>query len=223
MIPANDWWNVLAAYNQSIFPLQILFYALAVFITAYFLIKPGKMASNIASIFFSCTFLWIGTVFFFTLGKDLPAYQAQTFLFISLSVCFFANLFTKNTRFQLSKDPTRKTITIIAFIIVLAYPLVSLVIGRPLERYLLPGSFPCPTTALAIIFFSTSTPPKKRWLSAVTIGLMLLWAIPFPIMIQIPKFGVYEDGIMLASGFFLIASLIFRKHPQRKRKLAPQL
>jgi hypothetical protein len=61
-----------------------------------------------------------------------------------------------------------------------------------------------------MILLATTFHVKRRWLYSITLGLLLIWAIPFPIMIQIPKFGVYEDGIMLTAGIFsLIVYIIY--------------
>jgi len=55
---------------------------------------------------------------------------------------------------------------------------------------------------------ATSALQKRRWLFLLTMGLLLLWAIPFPILIQIPQFGAYEDGIMLVLGVYALAVLL---------------
>lgn len=219
MIAANDWWQVLIQYNQTIFPTQILFYLVGITLVIMFYIKPGRNTDHLILGYFSFCFFWIGLVFFYLMGKDLPVYQVQTFLFVTLTICFLTNLFTGNTKFRLPKEKFKQILTAVAFFLVLAYPLVSLLLGRPLEKYLLPGSFPCPTTALALVFWSTSIPPKRRWLSALTITFLLIWAIPFPLLIQVSKFGVYEDLIMFSAGLYLIIALIFRKHPKRKKEL----
>ncbi len=216
MIPAEQWWSVLIHYNHSIFPMQIVFYVLSLLVTLFFIFKSNQTTEKLFQVVLSVQFLWIALVFFFLKGKALPAYQAQTFLFTCLGLCFLINLFTGNVHFRFPKNGLKRILVGAAFLISFCYPLVSLLLGRPLEQWIIPGSFPCPTTAAALVFYSTATPPKKRWLSGLTVGLLLLWAIPFPLLIQIPKFGVVEDGIMLFAGIFLILSLIFRKHPQRK-------
>ena len=55
---------------------------------------------------------------------------------------------------------------------------------------------------LALVFMATTFPEKRRWLYLLTLGLLLLWAIPFPILIQIPQFGAHEDGIMVLIGLY---------------------
>lgn len=90
----------------------------------------------------------------------------------------------------------------------IGYPLAGLLHGHPLSKWLIPGSFPCPTTALALVFIANASPVWLHPLHWVTFGLLLPWAIPFPPLIQIPKFGVFENGIMLASGLFALAARI---------------
>lgn len=63
--------------------------------------------------------------------------------------------------------------------------------------YRLAGSSPGPFPA-----------QRRRWLYFVTLGFLLLWAIPFPIAIQIPQFGAYEDGIMVATGVLALLTLV---------------
>ncbi|MBN1437973.1 MAG: hypothetical protein JW929_01065 [Anaerolineales bacterium] len=83
-----------------------------------------------------------------------------------------------------------------------AYPLAGLLHGPPASKWLLPGVFPCPTTALALILMAFTAPIRLRGIHWMTFGLLLFWAIPFPLLIQIPKFGLFEDGIMVAAGAF---------------------
>jgi hypothetical protein len=97
----------------------------------------------------------------------------------------------------------QRTVTKVGFVLILGvYPLIALLQGRPFSKWIMPGSFPCPTTALALIFMATTFQARRRWLYLLTMCLLLLWAIPFPIMIQIPRFGVYEDGVMLVAGIY---------------------
>ena len=72
-------------------------------------------------------------------------------------------------------------------------------------KMIIPGIYPCPTTALALILISGNI-RKIDWKIFI---LLLIWAIPFPIFIQIPQFGVYEDGIMLLIGLYSLGLWIF--------------
>lgn len=208
MIPANEWWMVLQNYNETIFPMQILFYLLAIGTISVSFWKTEKVANRLIKGFFVLAFGWIGIVFFLLLGQKLPAHNAQAFLFLSLSVLFAIDLFTETSQFKIPSSGWQRTATLIGFGLVLVYPLVGILLGRPTVRLIIPGTFPCPTTALALVFMATTFPAKRRWLFLATLCLLLIWAIPFPIMIQIPQFGVYEDGIMLAAGIYSLVMLV---------------
>jgi hypothetical protein len=222
MIPVNEWWAVLQNYNQTIFPAQIIFYLLAVAVLILFNRGDEKVANRVVKGFFVLAFAWIGIMFFLVLGQNLPAHNIQAILFLSLSVLFAVDLFTDTTRFSIPPTPLRRILTLAGFGLILAYPLVSILLGRPPAKWIIPGTFPCPTTALVLIFMATTFPTRRRWLYTITLGLLLIWAVPFPIMIQIPKFGVYEDSIMLAAGIYsLIVYVIYWVKITRKRKTLP--
>jgi hypothetical protein len=208
MIPANEWWMVLQNYNETVFPAQILFYLLAIGAISVSFWQTEKVANRLIKGFFVLTFGWIGIVFFLLLGQKLPAHNAQAFLFLSLSALFAIDLFTETSQFKIPLSGWQRTATLVGFGLVLVYPLVGLLLGRPTVRLIVPGTFPCPTTALALVFMATTLPVKRRWLFLATLCLLLIWAIPFPIMIQIPQFGVYEDGIMLAAGIYSLVMLV---------------
>jgi len=208
MILANEWWAVLQNYSLSIFPVQIIFYLLAVTMLVVFFTQHETIANRVIKGGFVLTFGWIGIVFFLLLGHELPSHNAQAFLFLSLSVLFAVDLFTNTYQFKIPRTGWRQTLLIIGFGLVMAYPLFGIFLERRASHLIIPGTFPCPTVGLALIFMVTSFPATKRLLYLITQGLLLLWAIPFPIIIQIPQFGVYEDSIMLLMGLYSLGMLI---------------
>jgi hypothetical protein len=208
MIPTNEWWAVLQNYSLSIFPAQIIFYLLAAAMLVVFFTQQETIANRVIKGGFALTFGWIGIVFFLLLGRELPAHNAQAFLFLSLSGLFAADFFTDTYQFNMPRTGWRQTLMMIGFGLAMAYPLFGMLLGRPIFHWIIPGTFPCPTVALALIFMATTFPAKKRLLYLITQGLLLLWAIPFPVMIQIPQFGVYEDSIMLLTGLYSFGMLI---------------
>jgi len=220
MIPANEWWMVLQNYNETVFPSQILFYLLAISAISVSFWQTEKVANRLIKGFFVLAFGWIGIVFFLLLGQKLPAHNVQAFLFLSLSALFAIDLFTETNQFKIASSGWQRTATFVGFGIVLVYPLVGLLLGRPAVRLIIPGTFPCPTTALALVFMATTLPTKRRWLYLTTLCLLLIWAIPFPIMIQIPKFGVYEDGIMLAAGIYSLVMLVINWNTTKDKKVS---
>lgn len=209
MIPPHEWWDNLQNYGFTIFPAQIFFYLAIISLLVIFYRRPGKETDRAIKGFMAFAFGWIGIVFFLLLGQKLPAHNAQSFLFLSLSALFVLDLFTGNSRFVMPESRWQRTVTKVGFVLILGvYPLVALLQGRPFSKWIIPGAFPCPTTALALMFMATTFQVRRRWLYLVTMCLLLLWAIPFPIMIQIPRFGVYEDGIMLVAGIYSLVMLV---------------
>lgn len=220
MIPANEWWAVLQNYNLSVFPAQIVFYLLAVGMLVVFFTQPGEVANRVIKGYFVLAFGWTALVFFLLMGQKLPAHNAQAFLFGSLAMLFAADLVTNTSQFRLPEAGWRRVVMIGSLGVVLLYPVVGLLQGHPASKLIVPGTFPCPTTALALIFMASTLPEKRRWLYLVTLGLLSVWAIPFPIMIQIPQFGVYEDAIMLAMGLYALVMLVVNWQTVRQASLA---
>jgi len=208
MISTNGWWAALQNYSLSIFPTQIVFYLLAVVMLVVFFTQQGTIANRVIKGGFVLAFGWIGIVFFLLLGQEFPAHNAQAFLFLSLSALFAIDSFANTYQFSMPRAGWRKTLTIAGFGLVMAYPLFAIFLGRPASHWIIPGTFPCPTVALALVFMATTFPSRNRWLYLITLGLLLLWAVPFPIMIQIPQLGVYEDSIMLLMGLYSSGMLI---------------
>ena len=218
MMPANEWWNVIGNYGLTVFPAQFILYAFSIVTVAAWLVLPQKISRRIVKGFLAASFGWIGIVFFLTLGRELPAYQAQTFLFVSLSVLFFYDLVTDAHILVVPANSGLRIAVKTGFtLVLLGYPLVGILLDRPIEQLILSGSHPCPTTALALFFMIMAVPKRHKWLIYPVCGLLLLWAIPFPIMIQIPKFGVYEDSIMLLAGLVACVVFILRGRKEKSR------
>jgi hypothetical protein len=218
MIPANEWWQIIQHYAAAVFPAQIILYVLALIMIFLVVKHPGERTTKIIKGYFILVFGWIAIVFFTLLGKDLPMHNMQTFLFASITLFFLLDLFSGTTQFRIPRKKRQRQTWIAAMVLViLAYPLVGFLLGRPTTAWIIPGTFPCPSTALALLFLSTSFPKKRRWIYIVNLALLLIWAIPFPIMIQIPKFGVSEDAIMLASGIYAIIIFVLTWQRQQQK------
>ena len=221
MIPSNEWWKIIHNYGLAVFPAQIVFYLAAIVALVMFFRQPGETADRVIKGFIAISFGWIGIAFFLLLGQKLPAHNAQSFLFLSLSVLFVLDLFTGNSRFIMPETGWKRKATMVGFALILGvYPLIALLQGRPFSQWIIPGTFPCPTTALALVFMATTFPTRRRWLYLLTLCLLLIWAVPFPIMIQIPRFGVYEDSIMLATGIYSLVVVIVNARKAKSEKRA---
>jgi hypothetical protein len=206
MINAEKWWGIIGTYGKNIFPLQIVTVIAAVIIVWLVLKKPGDRANILIKAFFSICFAWIGCVFFLIHGKDFPGIQSyiQAGLFITIAILFAVDLFRKRINFQMPMKGWRSGVTVTLLFTVLVYPLVGLLAGHYFPRMIIVGTHPCPTAAFALVLLAAALPRTNKLLYV----LLLIWAIPFPLFIQIPKFGVYEDSIMFLCGVYALFMLV---------------
>ena len=223
MITAEAWWNVLGNYNEFIMPFQFIWMGIALLLTIWFFIKPEKLTTILLKIYLILSFAFIAIVFFAIHGQELPAFIAQTICFGSLSLLFTIDLKLNKFQFRIPEKSASKIVMIVALLSVYLYPVVGLLSGHIFPKLIFLGTFPCPTTAFALIFAATSLPKMNlEWQNVgyyATWLLLLIWAIPFPIAIQIPQFGAYEDIIMLVIGVsscsLIICTLIQRIKEKR--------
>ena len=208
MIAAEEWWRIMEAYGTRIWPAQAVFYIVAIFLTGWLLAQPGRVQTWVAKLYLSIAFAWNGIVFFLILAKDITGgSHGNSFfgsIFIIVSVLLAVDLFRKKMLFALPATGWRKHVTLALMILVFCYPLLGIALGHPFSRLIIPGTFPCPTTAFGLLLLTTALPRVDK----IAYILLLFWAIPFPPFIQIPKYGVYEDVIMFAIGVYSLFLLL---------------
>lgn len=219
MLSAQDWWIVISNYNQSIFPLQLIIMLAALVLTLYLFRKPGEKVNIAIKIFLSICNLWIGIMFFIVFGNGFPSPMKyfQSFLFVMIGLLFAIDIFTKKTSFTIPPKGFTRTTTIVFLIITFLYPVFGMLFGRSQFQLICPGTLPCPTTAFALALLSASLPNVNK----VVYTLLLIWAIPFPPMIQIPMYKVYEDSIMLMVGLYALVMLLRYSFSLVRRKADP--
>ena len=204
MLPANEWWGILETYGAKIWPAQALFFVAAVLIVLLVFLKPGSPANTLVKLYMALSFGWIGVVFFFVLGRELKGNYFFGSLFNIVAILFILDMFRQRMDFHLPGVSWKRYLTLVLTLIALCYPVFSIAFGHRFPRVIIPGTFPCPTTALALMLLTTALPQVDK----VIYIILLFWAIPFPPLIQIPKYGVYEDAIMLAIGLYGLVMLL---------------
>ena len=208
MIATEEWWSIIEAYGTRIWPVQIVFYIVAILLIVWLLFKPGRVQNWLTTLYFSIAFAWNGIVFFLILAKDITGVRYGNYffgsIFIIVSVLFAVDLFRKKMHFSLPAAGWRKYATLALMLLVFCYPLFGIAFGHHFPNLIIPGTFPCPTTALGLLVLTTALPRVNK----IAYILLLFWAIPFPPLIQIPKYGVYEDAIMFVSGVYSLVLLL---------------
>jgi hypothetical protein len=212
MIPAEEWWKIIERYGTQIYPIQIIFYIIVILLIGWLISKPSKLQNIFLKLYLSIAFAWNGIVFFFILAKDITGNSYGNYLFgsifIIVSILFTIDIFRQKMQFLFPAAGWRKYVTLILMLLVFCYPLLGVTLRHNLASLIIPGTFPCPTTAIALLVLTTALPKVNK----IAYILLLLWAIPFTPFIQIPKYGVYEDSIMFVIGVYsLILLLIYWK------------
>lgn len=206
MLNSNDWWQVISNYNQKIFPMQWLVMLVGVILSLYLIYGVESKANIALKAYLSFCNFWIGSVFFIVLGTGFPSplRQIQGSLFIVIAILLAVDIVTKKTWLRFPKSGIQRYVMVALLIVVFLYPMVGIVLGRSIDFCIYPGTLPCATTAFTLLLFTVSLPRVNK----LTYCLLLIWAIPFPPLVQIPKYHVYEDGIMFLIGLYALYALI---------------
>lgn len=208
MIARDDFWRVLDSYGTAIMPAQFVFYIAAVAIVVWLAFGSGRRPILFAKAFLGVAFAWNGIVFYLTLGGDMAGGSHGNYIFgvifIIVSVLFWVDLFRGRMQFTIRPGGSQRYATLGLILLVFCYPVFGILLGHSLTQLIMPGTFPCPTTALAVLLLTTSLPQVDK----VIYALLLLCAIPFTPFFQIARYGVYEDSILLASGLYALVLLI---------------
>jgi hypothetical protein len=206
MLDAEKWWGIMALYGEQIWPLQVVLYFAALGATILVFARPGVVANMVMRAYLALAFGWISTVFFALIGHDLAGNYVFSALFGVVALLFAADLFRRRMDFRPRSIGWERRASLSLVAIIFAYPAISVALGHAFPRTIVPGTFPCPTTAFALLMLTLALPRADK----IVYGLLLLWAVPLPPLVQIPKYGVYEDAIMLGVGIYAAVMLTLR-------------
>jgi hypothetical protein len=211
VIPKDEFWRIMEAYSAGIWPAQIAFYIAAILFVGWLFLKPGRIPFLFTKLYLSIAFAGTGIAFYMILAKDMAGESYVNYVlgsvFIIVSVLFAVDLSRQKMQFSLPTVGWRKYATLILMLLVFCYPLFGIAFGHSLSSLIMPGTFPCPTTALGLLLLTTALPQVDK----VIYILLLICAIPFTPFVQIARYGVYEDTILFATGVYSLVLLLMRK------------
>ncbi|HWI90242.1 MAG TPA: DUF6064 family protein [Flavisolibacter sp.] len=197
--------QVFKNYNNAIFPMQIVFYLLA--LTIIFLsIKKSKGTDKIINSIIAFFWLWMGIIyhmiFFTTINK--AAYLFGGFFIIQAMLFFYYGVIKQ----RLSYSFTQNIFGILGLLLIIfalvVYPLLGYVYGH---MYPLAPTFgaPCPTTIFTFGVFLLS----ETKLVKIVLIIPFLWSLLG--FSAATNLGIKEDTALLIAGFLTTAILLFRK------------
>jgi len=208
MIPREKFWRVIETYGARIMPAQIVFYVAAVLLIGWLFLKPGRLQNLFTKLYLSMAFAWNGILFYFVLARDMAgdSYGNYVFgsVFILVAALFAVDLFRRKMQFSLPAIRCRRIATLTLMLLVFGYPFFGIAFGHRFTSLIVPGAFPCPTTALGLLLLTTALPQVDR----IIYILLLICAIPFTPFVQIARYGVYEDTILFATGIYSLVLLL---------------
>lgn len=212
MISRDEFWRVMEAYAAGIWPAQIILYTVGVLIVGWLLLKPGTTQTLLAKLYLSIVFAWTGIAFYFGCASAMAgeSYGNVVFgaVFIIVSVLFAVDVFRQKMQFSLPTAGWRRYATVALSLLVFCYPIFGIVFGHSFTNLIMPGAFPCPTVALGLLLLTLALPQIDK----VAYILLLICAVPFTPFVQIARYGVYEDTILLGTGLYsLVLLLKYRK------------
>jgi hypothetical protein len=197
--------QVFKNYNKAIFPMQIVFYLLA--LTIIFLsIKKIKSADKIINSILVFFWLWMGIVyhmvFFTTINK--AAYLFGGF-FIIQAILFF---YYGGIKQRLSYHFTQNIFGILGLLLIIfalvIYPLLGYVYEHIYPSAPTLGA-PCPTAIFTFGVFLLS----ERKLAKIILIIPFLWSLLG--FSAATSLGIKEDTALLIAGFLTTGILLFRK------------
>jgi len=197
-----DFLNVFKAYNQTIFPLQIVFYFFA-FLCIYLIFTKYKNVNKVVSIVLSFLWLWMGIVyhiiFFSAINK--AAYFFGAFFIIQGIMFAGCGLIRKKLSFEYTKSAANKTGIILISYALIIYPVLGTFLGHTYP-YSPTFGLPCPTTifTFGILLFTNKKMPPHLLI------VPLLWSIiGFTAALNLT---IYEDIGLLVAGLTAFTLLL---------------
>ena len=208
MITRDEFWRIMEYYGSQIWPFQIIFYFVAIFLVGWLLLTPRRFQSRITKLFLSIAFAWNGIMFYMILAKGMAGNSRGNYffgvLFILVSVLFAIDLFKQKMQFALPASGWQKYALLIGIGLTFCYPLFGYLSGHALTSLIMPGTFPCPTTALALLLLTMALPQVDK----IIFILLIFFAVPFTPFFQIAKYGVFEDTILFITGIYGLVLLV---------------
>jgi hypothetical protein len=199
----DAWWSQVAAYNEAVFPMQILMVAAAVILLYFLAVNPGRKTNNLLKGYLSFVCAWNALIFFLIFGRELPGTVLGAPLFVVAALLFAWDIRAHKIQFRFPEAKWQQFMTALFILCAFLYPVIGYSIGHVYPETCTFGTMPCPTTVFALALLAAAIPRVDKKVYIV----LLLWALP--------AFGkclvtldLYEDCILFWSGVYALGVLI---------------
>ena len=207
-------------YNEAIWPMQLVAYAIGLFIVAIFILRcrgsrsvlaSAVVANRLVPAILGGFWAWMGVVFMWGYQADISA-SGRVFgwLFLTGAACFMIAAF-KGSELGLGRASSRRLIIAAAMIVyaMLIYPLLGALAGHAYPSGPLFGVAPCPTALFTLAILVACLRP--RWyLLLVPIAWAYIGAT------AAVKLGIIEDHALITAALVTLVACV--RAPRRWRR-----
>ena len=185
--------SVFEKYNQAVWPMQIVAYALGIVLVALALTK-WKRAS--AVIFGALAVMWagmaVGYMWLYFADINKAAYLFGVIFLAQAVLLALAAVRERNVSYGRGRDARMWVGLALIVYAMVAYPLLGMALGHSYPRAPMFGLVPCPTTIFTFGMLLLAARPKR-----LLLWLPLVWSVIG--FFAAVKFGIREDiGLLLA-------------------------
>ena len=209
--------NVFSHYNLDVYPMQLVFYLLAI-AAVYMAVKPFKNSDRMITGILSFFWMWMGVVYHLIYFTPI---NSAAFLFGALfilqgTLLFYRSIVSRELSFSYRRNKVGNTGLILILYALVLYPAV----GYFMEHYY-PAAptfgLPCPTT---IFTFGLLLMTDKK-LPLTILIIPFAWSI-IGVSAAI-SFGIIEDFGLLIAGLIAVPMLIIhnRKYSRNAIGIRP--
>jgi len=206
----KEFLEMLASYNTTFWPMQLVAYALGV-VALIFAIRSTSYSSKIISGILTFFWLWVGVVFnWIYFSKIFPMSVGSTILFVIEGIILAATgVFKKNLSFSAKANLYGVVGGLFMLYGMVGYPAIEYLLGRGYPQLLPFGLAPCPTTVftLGMLLWSERLP---KYIVAIPFLYSLSGIIPICM-------GILEDIGLVVIGLIVTIMILYR---DRIKKIA---
>ena len=192
----SEFLNVFEQYNKAIWPLQVIFYAMAIF-SVFSIVRKGLYTNIIAFSFLGFFWIWMGVVYhliFFSEINQAAIVFGVAFIAQGLVFLYFG-ADRQKIKLELVRDATGISGVVFIVYALILYPLLGLFLGHVYPAAPTFG-VPCPTTifTFGILLFSRERVP---WYVVIIPFLWSLIGFFAAIHLSTPQdFGLVGAGVV---------------------------
>lgn len=205
--------DYFAVYNQRIWPLQWVGYALGL-LALLPLLRAGRGRNRVATAVLTALWLWVSLVFWLGAASQMAILYGPVALFAVQGALFLHALARDRIAYgEAGRVPTAIGLIFVAYALV-GYPLVGLLAGHQYPNMAWSPLFPCPAIVLTfgVLLFARRVP----WHLVV---IPTLWALSGILWFYL---GMVEDAGLVLAGVVGAIMLLTRECATRSAVTAVQ-